>query len=120
MREFSLCSGILSQVAKANPSGLSRVAVITIEVGELAGVDLDSLCFWFPMVVESAERHTYSLRCNIKPGARAAMPAVASLRCMIFISLAHSAGYMVIIKFAPAANCWSNLISSNKRSESPQ
>jgi hypothetical protein len=88
MREFSLCSGILSQVAKANPSGLSRVAVITIEVGELAGVDLDSLCFWFPMVVESAERHTYSLRCNIKPGARAAMPAVASLRCMIFISLA--------------------------------
>lgn len=52
MHEFSLCQGIIKQVAKANHERLDNVAEVSIEVGKLAGVDVESLQFWFPVVAE--------------------------------------------------------------------
>lgn len=52
MHEFSLCEGILKQVAKANHGKLDNVATVNLVVGKLAGVDLASLLFWFPVVAE--------------------------------------------------------------------
>jgi hydrogenase nickel incorporation protein HypA/HybF len=50
MHEFSLCEGIIKQVSRANDQRLDNLEQVTIEVGKLAGVDVDSLCFWFPVV----------------------------------------------------------------------
>lgn len=50
MHEFSLCESIIQQVARSNHNQLMNIADITLEVGSLAGVDLESLCFWFPVV----------------------------------------------------------------------
>ena len=52
MHEFSLCEGILKQVAKANQNNLTNVEYINIEIGKLAGVDTQSLLFWFPVVAK--------------------------------------------------------------------
>lgn len=52
MHEFSLCEGILKQVSRANKNTLNNITQINLEIGKLAGVDLDSLLFWFPVVTE--------------------------------------------------------------------
>lgn len=52
MHEFSLCEGIISQVSRANQQNLSNIEQINLEIGKLAGVDLESLLFWFPVVAE--------------------------------------------------------------------
>lgn len=53
MHEFSLCEAILKQVAKANNDSLTNVAEVILEIGKLANVDIESLCFWFPVVVKN-------------------------------------------------------------------
>lgn len=50
MHEFSLCEGIIKQVVRANHEQTDNLATVTIEVGKLAGVDIESLSFWFPVV----------------------------------------------------------------------
>ncbi len=50
MHEFSLCESIIKQVEKSNYHQLKNIAEITLEIGSLAGVDIESLCFWFPVV----------------------------------------------------------------------
>lgn len=57
MHEFSLCEGILKQVAKANQNNLNNVTKINIIIGKLAGVDLQSLLFWFPVVLKKRCLH---------------------------------------------------------------
>ncbi|HRG62075.1 MAG TPA: hydrogenase maturation nickel metallochaperone HypA [Burkholderiales bacterium] len=52
MHEFSLCEGIVKQVSRANAGILENISQITIEIGKLSGVDVDSLTFWFPVVAE--------------------------------------------------------------------
>ncbi len=52
MHEFSLCEGIIHQVSRANNNNLENVEQINLEIGKLAGVDLNSLLFWFPVVAE--------------------------------------------------------------------
>ena len=53
MHEFSLCDGIIKQVAKANQNNLDNVDEVIIEIGALANVDTQSLCFWFPVVAKN-------------------------------------------------------------------
>ena len=50
MHECSLCEGIVKQVIRANHGKTVDLSSVKIEVGKLSGVDLDSLCFWFPVV----------------------------------------------------------------------
>lgn len=53
VHEFSLCEGILKQVAKANSNQLVNIDEVIVEIGGLANVDIDSLCFWFPVVAKN-------------------------------------------------------------------
>jgi len=53
MHEFSLCQSIVSIVAKqVKASNFEKVTKVTLEVGNLSGVDLDSLIFWMPTVAK--------------------------------------------------------------------
>ncbi len=64
MHEFSLCEAILKQIAKVNGNNLSNVKEVTIEIGELVNVDVNSLNFWFPVVVKSKFNTEITLRIN--------------------------------------------------------
>jgi hydrogenase nickel incorporation protein HypA/HybF len=52
MHEFSLCEGIVKQVSIANNQRLDNVATINLTIGKLAGVDVESLLFWYPVVAK--------------------------------------------------------------------
>jgi hydrogenase nickel incorporation protein HypA/HybF len=55
MHEFSLCTAIIDQVARANKMNLSNVEEIILEIGELSCVDIESLSFWFAVVSKNAK-----------------------------------------------------------------
>lgn len=63
MHEFSLCEGIIKQVLKQKTIQPEDIACINIAIGELAGVDIDSLQFWFPVV--AAKLQLADVRLNI-------------------------------------------------------
>lgn len=52
MHEFSLCEGIIRQVTAAQPHKKQQIKTVNVAIGELAGVDIDSLKFWFPVVAK--------------------------------------------------------------------
>jgi hydrogenase nickel incorporation protein HypA/HybF len=55
MHEMSLAEGILRIIEEAAPrEGFSRVRVVRLEVGRLAGVELSSLRFCFDAVVRDS------------------------------------------------------------------
>lgn len=63
MHEFSLCEGIIKQVLKQKTIPPEDIASINVAIGELAGVDIDSLQFWFPVV--AAKLQLADVRLNI-------------------------------------------------------
>jgi hydrogenase nickel incorporation protein HypA/HybF len=52
MHEFSLCQNIVSIVSNKAGDNDINVKDIVIKVGDIASVDLDSLCFWFPVAIK--------------------------------------------------------------------
>lgn len=54
MHEFSLCQGIIKEISKANRDTLKNINEVIVEIGDLANVDIASLCFWFPVVAKNA------------------------------------------------------------------
>lgn len=64
MHEFSLCQGIIKQILAANHNDLSNISEIIVDIGEFAGVDITSLCFWFPVVAKDASSSNIKLRVN--------------------------------------------------------
>lgn len=68
MHEFSLCQGIIKQVLAANHNNLSNVSEVIVDIGEFAGVDIASLCFWFPVVAKDASAPEMKLRVNTIAG----------------------------------------------------
>lgn len=63
MHEFSLCEGIIKQIALANQSNLSDIEGVVVEIGALANVDIESLCFWFPIV--AATEHAQQIKLTV-------------------------------------------------------
>jgi len=55
MHEFSLCEGIITQVKVARPQDADKVNLVKVLIGELAGVDISSLKFWFPVVARKMD-----------------------------------------------------------------
>ena len=53
MHEFSLCQNIVSIVTTNAKNNLPKIKKIVIKVGDLASVDLESLCFWFPIATKN-------------------------------------------------------------------
>lgn len=64
MHEFSLCEGIIKQAVRANQDQTDNLATVTIEVGKLAGVDVESLRFWFPVVAGKLSCPQLQLKIN--------------------------------------------------------
>lgn len=64
MHEFSLCEGIIKQAVRANDNQSDNLATVTIEVGRLAGVDIESLRFWFPVVATKLNCSQLQLQIN--------------------------------------------------------
>jgi hydrogenase nickel incorporation protein HypA/HybF len=64
MHEFSLCDGILKQVARANQNNLANIDEIIIDIGKLANIDVRSLCFWFPVVAKNISCSQIKLTVN--------------------------------------------------------
>ena len=67
MHEFSLCEGIIKQVLKQKIILPEDIASINITIGELAGVDIDSLQFWFPVVAAKLQLADVKLNIDIIP-----------------------------------------------------
>ena len=63
MHELSLMEEVRRQaLAAAFAEGATRIDVITLRVGELAGVELDALHFAFPVVMEGSIAQGAELR----------------------------------------------------------
>ncbi len=62
MHEFSLCQNIVSIVSNKAGDNDINVKDIVIKVGDIAGVDLDSLCFWFPVVIKDTNLRDAELK----------------------------------------------------------
>lgn len=63
MHELSLMEEVRRQaLAAAAAEGATRIDVVTLRVGELAGVELDALHFAFPVVMEGSIAQGAELR----------------------------------------------------------
>jgi len=67
MHEFSLCEGIISQVCQQTIVEVDKIESVIIAVGELAGVDTESLQFWFPVVAKKKDLQNLKLIINTIP-----------------------------------------------------
>lgn len=55
MHEMSLVQSIIKQVeAFIGEQKITQVSTVTVSVGALSGVDVDSLTFWFPVVAQKS------------------------------------------------------------------
>ncbi len=55
MHEFSLCQNIANIVTTHAQKENKSVKKIILKVGDLAGVDIESLCFWFPVAIKDTD-----------------------------------------------------------------
>jgi hydrogenase nickel incorporation protein HypA/HybF len=50
MHEFSICEGIVAQVKAAQSENSAKIKVVKVLIGEMSGVEIMPLKFWFPVV----------------------------------------------------------------------
>ena len=55
MHEFSLCQNIAKIVSTNSKKENKTVKKVVLKVGDLAGVDAESLCFWFPVAIKNTD-----------------------------------------------------------------
>lgn len=70
MHEFSLCQRVISIVLKKTQKmdqDAKQVSVITLRIGQLAGVDVESMRFWFPVAAKGTSLSGTSLKMLIEP-----------------------------------------------------
>ncbi|MBY5992401.1 hydrogenase maturation nickel metallochaperone HypA [Ferrimonas balearica] len=67
MHEMSLAEGIL-QIVESQAAGSPKVHSVTLSVGELAGVELESLKFCFDVVTRETSAEGASLEIESVPG----------------------------------------------------
>ena len=65
MHEFSICESIIKQLAKANNESLDNIDSVTVAIGELANIDVESLKFWFPVVLKNMNCQQLKLVINM-------------------------------------------------------
>lgn len=73
MHEFSLCQSISRIIDEAISERNVQVRKVVLAIGDIAGVDIDSLLFWFPVA------------CKDKPYANTiveVVPVVAEMKCL--------------------------------------
>ena len=69
MHEMSLCEGLLQVLeTEAQKQGFQRVKQIWLEVGELAGVEIDALRFSFDVVIRGSLAEQARLNIERLPG----------------------------------------------------
>ncbi len=69
MHEVSLCRGLLSLIEEhAAAQGVARVKSVVLEVGALAGVELEALRFAFDVVMKDTLADGAALEINTVPG----------------------------------------------------
>ncbi len=69
MHEMSLCEGLLQVLeTEAQKQGFQRVKQIWLEVGELAGVEIDALRFSFDVVIRGSLAEQARLNIERPPG----------------------------------------------------
>ncbi|WP_395946651.1 hydrogenase maturation nickel metallochaperone HypA [Caedibacter taeniospiralis] len=69
MHEFSLCQRVISIVLKKTQEmdqDAKKVSAITLRIGQLAGVDVESMQFWFPVAAKNTSLSGASLKILIK------------------------------------------------------
>jgi len=54
MHEFSLCQSVISIAKKAAIDNSKEVSKVVVKIGNLAGVDIESLEFWFPVAAKES------------------------------------------------------------------
>lgn len=67
MHEFSLCEGIIRESLRQKSILPEDILSINVAIGELAGVDIDSLQFWFPVVANKLQLPDVKLNVDIIP-----------------------------------------------------
>ncbi len=80
MHEMSLSEGVLELIEKnAKNQGFSRVMAVTLEIGELAGVDREAMRFSFDAVVRGTLADSAKLDIQSVPGEAWCMPCERSV-----------------------------------------
>jgi hydrogenase nickel incorporation protein HypA/HybF len=75
MHEMSLSEGVLQMIeAKSRTEGYTRVNAVHLEIGELAGVDLEAMRFSFDVVMRGTLADRARLEISAAPGAAWCMP----------------------------------------------
>lgn len=54
MHEFSLCQSVINIAKKAAENNSKKVSKVVVKIGNLAGVDVESFEFWFPVAAKDS------------------------------------------------------------------
>ncbi|MBK2296692.1 hydrogenase maturation nickel metallochaperone HypA [Francisella philomiragia] len=54
MHEFSLCQSVINIAKKAAENNSKKVSKVVVKIGNLAGVDVESFEFWFPVAANDS------------------------------------------------------------------
>jgi hydrogenase nickel incorporation protein HypA/HybF len=54
MHEFSLCQSVISIAEKTPKDSSKQIAKVIVKIGTLAGVDIESFEFWFPVAAKDS------------------------------------------------------------------
>ncbi|ASG67014.1 putative hydrogenase nickel incorporation protein HypA 2 [Francisella halioticida] len=54
MHEFSLCQSVISIAEKIPKDSSKQIAKVIVKIGTLAGVDIESFEFWFPVATKES------------------------------------------------------------------
>ena len=69
MHEMALCEGVLQVLQEyANKQGYTRVKTVWLEIGELAGVEVEAMRFGFDVVTRDTLAEGAELRIIARPG----------------------------------------------------
>ncbi len=69
MHEISICEGILSVLEdNAKTQGFNKVKTVWLEIGELAGIEIEALRFGFDVVTQNSIANNSKLEIITMPG----------------------------------------------------
>ncbi len=72
MHEFSLCQSVIKivsdQLIKKKYKSTNKINKVILSIGEIAGVDIESIRFWFPVVAKDTLLEKAQLEVKLKEG----------------------------------------------------
>lgn len=100
MHEMSLCEGVLRVLEEqAQQQGFARVKTVWLEIGQLAGVEIEAMRFGFDVVMKGSVADGAQLEIIDVPGEAWCM------QCMKTVSIAA--------RYAPCGECGSHQLQVN-------